>query len=412
MPNDELSAFKRVSRVIEDQHVEFRRMAISQLVLLFWNIGNKINSITQTLESPLTAATGWRKLLCDRYGNYFTASSLNSMQAFASQYPAMQEAALIAAATDWDHIRLLVNVPDDHTRQQLTVQMLELQMSSATLAEAKGNLHPDKVPGISKARKDKTRSLLRTVLRQNMQRESPLQGNILRDHEFLSFLEVLTAAEKTDQIACRLDAVESALIKAIDLEISGYLTSFSYLVRVFIAQSGCYIGREALQSFESHKDLFPDFQAFLEGFSRFYETETGTQGVSAVPGSLSDFARELPEREVAFYVGIRTNWSQLQEILKVPGTEAKIFYAKLASEEELTVAQLELSISDDEYGKDPDNKVQTLELMRSLQTSCRGNRQSEIIEAAPVEWNGDGGDQNTSRKIMDALKTPLFYLLQ
>ncbi len=114
----DLSLFDELSQLIEQSHQHVISQVNSELTLLFWNIGNRINKeilkhkradygkqIVSTLSTQLK----------EKYGRNFELGNLRRMIQFSNQFPNAQIVVPLARQLSWSHFLGLIPLKSNRT---------------------------------------------------------------------------------------------------------------------------------------------------------------------------------------------------------------------------------------------------------------------------------------------------------
>jgi predicted nuclease of restriction endonuclease-like (RecB) superfamily len=103
--------FSNVAQIIEKRKSNAISAANSQIVLMFWEIGNYINSVVLRMEraeyGKRIVATLSRQLQ-QKYGKSFEDKNLRRMMQFATQFPDIEIVHSLGTQLSWSHIRELL----------------------------------------------------------------------------------------------------------------------------------------------------------------------------------------------------------------------------------------------------------------------------------------------------------------
>ena len=103
--------FSKVSEIIENRKCNAIFAANSQIVLMFWKIGNYINSAILGMEraeyGKKIVVTLSRQLVA-KYGKSFEDKNLRRMMQFASQFDDEQIVVTLSRQLSWSHFLILL----------------------------------------------------------------------------------------------------------------------------------------------------------------------------------------------------------------------------------------------------------------------------------------------------------------
>ena len=115
-PIDEALLFQRVSAIIESRKGQAAAYANREVTLMFWEIGQHINSV---LLGGERAAYGRRVVsnlaeqLRQQHGSSFDYTNVRRMQQFAARFPEFEIVAPLAQQLSWSHITELLPLKSD-----------------------------------------------------------------------------------------------------------------------------------------------------------------------------------------------------------------------------------------------------------------------------------------------------------
>jgi len=116
---DEAALFKRVSAIIEKRKYQAASFANREVTLMYWEIGQYINSIileNKRAEYGKKILTVLAAKLVKRYGNCFVERNLYRMTLFAERFPDAKILPPLAAKLSWSHIIELLPLKNDEAR--------------------------------------------------------------------------------------------------------------------------------------------------------------------------------------------------------------------------------------------------------------------------------------------------------
>jgi predicted nuclease of restriction endonuclease-like (RecB) superfamily len=113
---DEVTLFERVAAIIENRKSRAAAYANSEVTLMFWEIGNFIN--TNTLDGERAAygkgiVVTLARQLTIKFGNSFEIKNLRRMIQFAKRFPDVEIVVPLARQLSWSHIIALLPLESD-----------------------------------------------------------------------------------------------------------------------------------------------------------------------------------------------------------------------------------------------------------------------------------------------------------
>ena len=116
---DEIELFKRVSEIIENRKFRAQTSANSEATLMFWEVGQYVNSVILTEKR---AAYGKQIVatlslqLQEKYGGSFELTNLRRMMRFAERFADYEIVATLSSQLSWSHIIELLPLKTDEAR--------------------------------------------------------------------------------------------------------------------------------------------------------------------------------------------------------------------------------------------------------------------------------------------------------
>jgi len=116
---DEIELFKRVSAIIDNRKIRAQVSANSEVTLMFWEIGQYVNSVILTEKR---AAYGKQIVatlslqLHEKYGGSFELTNLRRMMRFAEKFTDYEIVATLSPQLSWSHIIELLPLKSDEAR--------------------------------------------------------------------------------------------------------------------------------------------------------------------------------------------------------------------------------------------------------------------------------------------------------
>jgi len=198
---DEASLFERVSKIIESRKYKMRAVVNSEATLMFWEIGQFINSII--LDNKRAAygkkiLTALSSKLMINYGNSFSERNLYRMMLFAERFADIEILTTLSSKLSWSHFTELLTLKTDEAR-----------IFYATLSAEKGL-------GVRGLRKQISRKAYerREIANTQLTEASTVPFNVFKDPYLLDILDL------------KENYLEADLEKAILADIEAFILEF------------------------------------------------------------------------------------------------------------------------------------------------------------------------------------------
>ena len=198
---DELVLFERISEIIESRKSRAAAYANSEITLMYWEVGQYINSIILDFKraeyGKKIFATLSRKLV-EAYGNSFEEKNLYRMTQFANTFKDITALEKWACVLSWSHFRELIRIKTDEARIYYADDAAERQLG---------------VRGLMKqiARKTYER---REIADTRISKQSEIPFNVFKDPYLL------------DILGLKENFLEADLEKAILTELEAFILEF------------------------------------------------------------------------------------------------------------------------------------------------------------------------------------------
>ncbi len=210
-----------IRQLIEQSRQNVAIAVNSELTLLYWKIGRKIN--VEVLKEKRAeygkqiVATLWRQLSLE-YGSSFSEKNLRRMMQFAETFPDEQIVSALMKQLSWSHIKLLIPI-EDLIKREFYIEMCKLERWSVRVLQERIQSMLFERTAISKKPEQTIRNDLELL--RNEQKMSP--DLVFRDPYFLDFLGLKGTYSEKD--------LESAIIVEIQNFIIEFGSDFAFLGR-------------------------------------------------------------------------------------------------------------------------------------------------------------------------------------
>lgn len=111
--------FQDISQLILNAKTKVASVANTEITVLFWNIGNRIN---QDILGNTRAEYGKRiivtlsRQLVEKYGSSYDEKKLRRMMQFAKAFPSLENVVTLSRQLSWSHFVALIPIKDDLAR--------------------------------------------------------------------------------------------------------------------------------------------------------------------------------------------------------------------------------------------------------------------------------------------------------
>jgi predicted nuclease of restriction endonuclease-like (RecB) superfamily len=174
---DEKALFERVSAIIENRKTRARSSANSEATLMFWEVGNYVNSVVLDAKR---AAYGKQIVatlspqLQEKYGKSFELTNLRRMMRFADEFPEFSIVATLSTQLSWSHI----------------IELLPLKTSEARLFYAEDAA--TRRLGVRELRRQISRKAFerREIANSSLSEQSAVPFNAFKDPYLLDILDL------------------------------------------------------------------------------------------------------------------------------------------------------------------------------------------------------------------------------
>ena len=216
---DETTLFERVSAIIETRKYRMQIVANSEATLMFWEIGQYINSVV--LDAKRAAygkqvVTTLSLQLQVKYGKSFELTNLRRMMRFAEKFTDFEIVATLSPQLSWSHIIELLPLKTDEARVYYANDAVKRQF------------------GIRELRREISRKAYerREIANSTLTEHSAVPFNTFKDPYILDILDL------------KDNHLEADLEKAIIADIQRFILEFGYGFAFVVSQKRMPIGEE------------------------------------------------------------------------------------------------------------------------------------------------------------------------
>ncbi len=369
-----------LSKIIENKRRSLIRLANGELITLFWHIGKELNKHhhknKRTLRGKLSIATISARLF-PNFGSFFLERNLRKMLLFAELFPEFSIVSQFIHFVSWEHILLLLQIPDRDERQfyikfkieyGLSVKELKDEISSGLYKKSQG----------TDLRKQKGKSRAKGIdknLHSHLQIPKPnfellaqndiVMKNVFREPGFSSFRKLLEPSNEVLKKNKKSITIQDQLLTKITEEIEKYRrhqnawlnTHFNFL----FWELGTHINQNILNNYVTNHA-----KAFIQNTSLVLEKNYGKNFTERQLKASIIFANQFQNPGIVSRIAYLMTWEHILEILPLLEREAVLFYARLVALEGLCVKDLRKQIVKKVYEKSPGAKKLEQDLLYSL----------------------------------------------
>ena len=218
---DNTVVFQEIKSFIEQSKQEIAIGVNAKMSMLYWKIGNRINS---EILNEKRAAYGQQivvslsRQLIREYGNSFSEKSLRRMMQFADIFPEEKIVATLWRQLSWSHLKIIIPI-EDPLKREFYIEMCKLEKWSVRTFRERINSMLYERTAISKKPEETIKNELQKF--KNTQQITP--DLVFRDPYFLDFLNLKDTYSEKD--------LESAIIAELQRFISELGNDFAFLAR-------------------------------------------------------------------------------------------------------------------------------------------------------------------------------------
>jgi predicted nuclease of restriction endonuclease-like (RecB) superfamily len=219
--NNSQTLFSAISKFIESARKNVVKTVNSELVMLYWNIGNAIrNEILNNKRADYgkKIVQQLSKQLTEKYGKGYTISGLMQFIKFVEMFSDNSIVYTLCTQFTWSHIRIIIYIKDD-LKRDFYIEMCKMERWSVRILRKKIDTMLFERTAVSK----KPDKLLKEEIK-NINKSDPLNPDIVfKEPYILDFLGLKDTYNEKD--------VESAILQELQNFIIELGTDFAFLAR-------------------------------------------------------------------------------------------------------------------------------------------------------------------------------------
>ena len=218
---DNTAIFSEIKSFIEQSKQQLAVAVNATMSMLYWKIGNRINSeilIDERAAYGQQIVVSLSRQLIREYGNSFSEKSLRRMMQFANIFPEEKIVATLWRQLSWSHLKIIIPI-EDSLKREFYIEMCKLEKWSVRTFRERINSMLYERTSISKKPEETIKNELQKL--KNTQQITP--DLVFRDPYFLDFLNLKDTYSEKD--------LESAIIAELQRFISELGSDFAFLAR-------------------------------------------------------------------------------------------------------------------------------------------------------------------------------------
>ena len=188
--------------LIQRKQKSLIRLANSEMIVLFWLIGHKLTvhfDSAERIKIEKTTIPYLATRLVAKYGSFLSESNLKKMRIFVKLFPELSEVKEVAHFLNWEHVLLLLQIPDWNTRQiflndkinqGLTVKDLRAKISLRERSKISNLRKRGLIPPFNKIPKNRTRLLQIPLTYELLVRNDKSLKNVFKEPMLSSFRKI------------------------------------------------------------------------------------------------------------------------------------------------------------------------------------------------------------------------------
>lgn len=358
--------FHDLTEVIDKKHNDLLRVCNSELIILFWKVGQELNRLDK--KEKLTIRLISNRLVAN-YGQYFSDKNLKKMRQFAQEFPDLTSVIRIAPFLSWEYIIALLKINSfeaklfyiERTFQEgLGVKVLSKQISSKHFSQRKTDKVNKEIrlsfASRSNQRKKNNQKLLKIFqsgLKQ-IEHNNQIIENIFQAPLLSNFRELMAPSKGFTMFIKKgraISAHEDEPIEQLSQIIEEYRYNQNRWLNVFLNLSFWEIGKRMNQENLLDKKSVHSVSVQLK---KRYKKNYSEKKL----GEMSKFAEQFSDLNITTEVAYLVSWQHILVLQSLDEMGAKLFYATLTATRGLTVSSLKQQIAKNIYG-DTSEKIRS-----------------------------------------------------
>lgn len=420
-----------LTEIIDRKHRDLLRVTNGKLIRLFSKIGKELNQYDDKNKGSKHSKfiiSEVSKQLVANYGPYFIERNLKKMAQFADQFPDLSPQTQILSFVSWDHLLLLMKIKDLEAKffylnltieQGLSVNKLRKQISSNIFEHRKpfnsskgiGMILTRKI-GHTKMNDQKFLSVSQPTWSQVIHNKSAIQN--LFKLPFSSALGPLLVISKdhSELIEKNKKSGVEELCEILTHNIEEFSRSLNRWANNFLNLSFHEIGKrindEILQQnkeIKYRKLIIHNTSIELKRFGKHFSEKQMYE--------MSIFAEQFPDLRITVRITHLISWEHILVLLTLKEVVAKLFYARLAATQRLSVADLRKQISQNAYEKSngaKEREQNTITASKNPVSKKRIVKKGNAVSINTTE-SIDFGEDISSSIVPNILENPYLHLL-
>jgi len=364
--------------LIQRKQKSLIRLANSEMIVLFWLIGHKLTvhfDSAERIKIEKTTIPYLATRLVAKYGSFLSESNLKKMRIFVKLFPELSEVKEVAHFLNWEHVLLLLQIPDWNTRQiflndkinqGLTVKDLRAKISLRERSKISNLRKRGLIPPFNKIPKNRTRLLQIPLTYELLVRNDKSLKNVFKEPMLSSFRKITQPSNGLAKN--KKKTIRDQVLKEIEEEIEKFRrfqntwlnTHFNFL----FWELGKYINERKLLKGKGANAIIRNMSLLLEG--RYGKSFSQKQLFAAIK-----YAQQFQNPGIVSRIAHLISWEHILEILPLDEIEAVLFYCRLTANKGISVKVLRKQIAEGIYQQTPRAKEVEKALLYSLENPMR-----------------------------------------
>jgi predicted nuclease of restriction endonuclease-like (RecB) superfamily len=351
--------YENILEIIRNKRNNLLRIVNSELIMLFWNIGNSINTVfpykdQENLQKPVI-----RKLSNElelRYGRFFSASQLGKMCLFATQYPDPDNLRQFVNYLGWDHILILLSVKEAKARQFYLHQKVTKGLN---LKELKKMVALQKSPASISSYAFRAPDFKLLAL------NDATLPNLFKEPALPSFKALLSGTKKPARNAKKTNSLPEPRFTEIENLINQYIVHQN---RFYNSQLGILfweVGKKINEETSGSRNK--DIREYLRKLSTHLLREFGAAFDLKQLRTITDFATVIDDIGLASWITHLVSWKHIILLISLKDRNKIIYYTGLAAKKGLSASFLKTTIAGNTFEQAPENEKFNDALKKTLE---------------------------------------------
>ena len=407
--------------LIKDKQTEILRMLNGELITMFWEIGEALHiaSINHSNgESPKDLTSALSKQLPIGRDPYFSVSNLNAMVSLYRRWPARQKMKYISSLIGWDQLKVLLRQENEISLRYylwltvdkgLTASALQRRIASKQLEayQGKKNLSDNPIPGLKNAtlNDDYFIRFLETGLARQQAGISAVP-NLLKQSSFRRLISSSGKRQGKTSKEMKPVSIDQRLLDKISQVVHRFRETQHTRLNAFLNTLFWNVGKIINENLSWGHGTRNQIESIRE-ISRTLEPQFGKNFKTKNLLQFSLFHQQVPDLKHTVRLSYLLPFNHIVALLSVPTIEAKLFYARIAATEGLSISELRKRIAMNGHliAKDATKREERLiAKMKNPITKTATEKKGNSTVSITSKYIDFGDDLNDSLLVRDVFK--------